>query len=91
MIINSIQVLAFLWSIRKCYIYLKQIGTLRNKITQTSILSVSEGIKKMSDIPQGRKVFMVIRGLVRMKNKIKGESSIYSLIQESDIKLTKLS
>jgi hypothetical protein len=26
-----------------------------------------------------------------MKNKIKGENSIYSLIQESDIKMTKLS
>lgn len=62
MIINSILSLAFLWSCRKCLLQLKEIGLLRDKIIQTQALPVSEAIKKISDLPSGRKIFMIVRG-----------------------------
>ena len=62
MIINSILSLAFLWSIRKCLIHVRYLGKLRNKMMKSSVIPVSEAIKKMGEIPVGRKVFMVIRG-----------------------------
>jgi hypothetical protein len=62
MIINSILSLAFLWSCRKCLLRLKEIGALRGKIIKTAVLPVGDAVRKLSEAPEGRKVFMVIRG-----------------------------
>jgi len=63
MIINSILSLAFLWSCRKCLNELKEFSKLRKKITTADILSVAEALKNMEGVPDGKKIFMVIRGI----------------------------
>jgi hypothetical protein len=65
MIINSILSLAFLWSCKKCIQQLKEFTALRKKIINASILSVADAIKNMETVPEGKKVFMIIRGTIR--------------------------
>lgn len=63
MIINSILSLAFLWSWKKCKAQLTELRLLRRKITTAAIDSVSDAIKNMEKVPQGKKIFMIVKGI----------------------------
>jgi hypothetical protein len=97
MIINSILSLAFLWTWKHLHLRLRELQQLRRKISSEAITSVADIIKKMDGLPDGKRVFAIVKGksifnlgLLRLRVKLRGEKSIYSLIDLSQIRQGRL-